>query len=114
MAKQVVTLITDDIDGSEGDRTVEFALDGVTYTIDLSDKNIGKLRKALDPYIGAGTRVSRSNGHPRGVGRGAGKPARVGRQQNQIIREWAVKNGYEISERGRIPAAVVEAFNSQR
>ncbi|HEY3000910.1 MAG TPA: histone-like nucleoid-structuring protein Lsr2, partial [Kribbellaceae bacterium] len=28
MAKQVVTLLTDDLDGSEADRTVEFGLDG--------------------------------------------------------------------------------------
>ncbi|MEU7905271.1 Lsr2 family protein [Actinoplanes sp. NPDC049118] len=114
MAKQVVTLITDDIDGSEADRTVEFAVDGVTYTIDLSDKNIGKLRKALDPYIAAGTRVTRTNSHPRGAGRTTAAPARVDRQQNQAIREWAAKNGYEISDRGRIPAAVMEAFHNQR
>ncbi len=45
MAKQIVTLLTDDIDGGEADRTIEFGLDGVNYTIDLSDKNAGKLRK---------------------------------------------------------------------
>ncbi len=48
MAKQVITVLTDDIDGGEADRTVEFGLDGVRYTIDLSEKNAGKLRKALD------------------------------------------------------------------
>ncbi len=55
MAKQVVTLLTDDLDGSEADRTVEFGLDGVHYTIDLSEKNAGKLRQVLEPYISAGT-----------------------------------------------------------
>ena len=43
MAKQVITLLTDDLDGGEADRTVEFGLDGVNYTIDLSEKNAGKL-----------------------------------------------------------------------
>ena len=61
MAKQVITLLTDDLDGGEADRTVEFGLDGVNYTIDLSEKNAGKLRKALDPYLGAATRVGRSS-----------------------------------------------------
>jgi hypothetical protein len=42
------------------DRTVEFGLDGVTYTIDLSDKNAGKLHKALEPYVAA----SFVTGHP--------------------------------------------------
>src|SRR4051794_14066549 len=54
MAKQIVTLLTDDLDGSEADRTVEFGLDGVNYTIDLSEKNAGKLRKALQVYVSAG------------------------------------------------------------
>ena len=60
MAKQVITLLTDDLDGGEADRTVEFGLDGVNYTIDLSEKNAGKLRKALDPFLNAATRVGRT------------------------------------------------------
>ena len=113
MARQVITLLSDDLDGSEADRTVEFGLDGVNYTIDLSEKNIGKLRKALEPYIAAGARVGRRemNGRGSGRGRGAVPAARSNRDQNQAIREWASKNGYEVSERGRIPTSVVEAFN---
>ncbi|MFV2086311.1 histone-like nucleoid-structuring protein Lsr2 [Micromonospora sp. LOL_021] len=112
MAKKVITLLTDDLDGSEADRTVEFSLDGVTYTIDLSEKNAGKLRKALDTYIAAGTRVSRSSAGGRG-GRGSysAAPARADREQNRAIREWAAKNGYPVSERGRIPANVIAAYH---
>ena len=113
MAKQVITLLTDDLDGSEADRTVEFGLDGTSYTIDLSDKNIGKLRKVLEPYIAAGTRVGRGGSDGRGGARNgrANISARGNRDQNQAIRDWAAKNGYELSGRGRIPASVVEAFN---
>lgn len=112
MAKKVITLLTDDLDGSEADRTVEFSLDGVGYTIDLSEKNAGKLRKALDAYIAAGTRVSRGTATGRG-GRGgfSAGPARSDREQNRAIREWAVKNGYTVSERGRIPASVIAAYH---
>ena len=114
MAKQIVTLLTDDLDGSEADRTIEFGLDGVNYTIDLSDHNAGKLRKALDPYISAGTRQGRGNGVVR---RGSGRAAVTGggstREQNLAIREWAKKNGHELSERGRIPAIVVDAYNAR-
>ena len=112
MAKQVVTLLTDDLDGSEADRTVEFGLDGVNYTIDLSEKNAGKLRKALEPYLSAGTRIGRGGVDRRSGARGRGSAAggRTSREQNQAIREWAGKNGYEVSERGRIPTSVVEAF----
>lgn len=114
MAKQIVTLLTDDIDGSKADRTVEFSIDGVSYTIDLSDKNAGKLRKALDPYLAAASRIGRSSTAriaPRGA---APAPSRANRDQNQAIREWANKNGYEVSERGRIPTSIVEAFHSKR
>jgi hypothetical protein len=115
MAKQVITLLTDDLDGGEADRTVEFGLDGVNYTIDLSEKNAGKLRKALDPYLNAATRVGRSGGEGRGARRTASVgTGRASRDQNQAIREWATKNGYEVSERGRIPSSIVEAYHSKR
>src|SRR3954467_13027153 len=112
MAKQVITVLTDDLDGGDADRTIEFGLDGVTYTIDLSEKNAGKLRKALDPYLAAAARVGRANG--RAASRAPAAPSRANRDQNQAIREWATKNGYEVSERGRIPSTIVEAFHAKR
>ena len=114
MAKQIVTLLTDDIDGSKADRTVEFSIDGVSYTIDLSDKNAGKLRKALDPYLAAASRIGRSSTQRIAGRTPAPAPSRANRDQNQAIREWANKNGYEVSERGRIPSSIVEAFHSKR
>jgi hypothetical protein len=114
MAKQVITLLTDDLDGGDADRTIEFGLDGVTYTIDLSEKNAGKLRKALDPYLTVASKVGRSSVNGRFASRAAAAPSRSNRDQNQAIREWATKNGYEVSERGRIPASIVEAFHAKR
>jgi len=115
MAKQVITVLTDDLDGSNADRTVEFGLDGVNYTIDLSGANAGKLRKVLDPFLDAATRIGRTGGSGRVASRSAAAaPPRTNRDQNQAIREWAAKNGYEVSERGRIPSAVVEAFHAKR
>jgi hypothetical protein len=94
---------------------VEFGLDGVNYTIDLSDKNAGKLRKALDPYLTAASRLGRSGSTVRiPARRTPAAPSRANRDQNQAIREWATRNGYEVSERGRIPGSIVEAFHSNR
>ena len=115
MARQVITTLIDDLDGKPADRTIEFSLDGTNYTIDLSDANAGKLRKALDPFISAGTRVGRG-----GAGRGPGRPAaasgtgRAGndRDQNKAIREWASANGHQVSERGRIPQSVTDAYRA--
>ncbi|WP_328461111.1 Lsr2 family protein [Actinoplanes sp. NBC_00393] len=115
MAKQIITLLTDDLDGGEADRTVEFGLDGVNYTIDLSEKNAGKLRKALEPFLSAATRLGRNGGAPAAARRAApAATSRSSRDQNQAIREWANKNGHNVSERGRIPSHVVEAYHSKR
>jgi hypothetical protein len=114
MAKQVITVLTDDLDGGDADRTIEFGLDGVNYTIDLSDKNAGKLRKALDPYLAVAARAGRTSGNGRSASRTVAAPARANRDQNQAIREWAAKNGYELSDRGRIPGSIVEAFHAKR
>jgi hypothetical protein len=115
MARQVITVMTDDLDGGDADRTVEFGLDGASYTIDLSEKNAGKLRKALDPYLIGGSRIGRAGTDGRGPGRrGRGTATvRTDRDQNRAIREWATKNGYDVSERGRIPASVIEAYNNR-
>src|SRR4051812_46679573 len=114
MAKQVITVLTDDLDGGFADRTIEFGFDGVNYTIDLSDKNAGKLRKALDPYLTAAAKVARISTNRRIASRTAAAPSRANRDQNQAIREWATKKGYEVSERGRIAATIVEAFHAKR
>jgi len=65
MAKTVIVKLTDDIDGGDADETIQFALDGRSYEVDLSAGNASKLRDALKPYIekgraGNGTR-SRSS-----------------------------------------------------
>ncbi|MEU6023810.1 Lsr2 family protein [Micromonospora sp. NPDC047134] len=114
MARKVITVLTDDLDGGKADRTLEFSLDGVAYTIDVSDENAGVLRKALDPFINAGRRLGRGTDLGRTVRRATG-PATPGmnREQNRAIREWAVSNGYKISERGRIPVEVVEAYKNR-
>jgi hypothetical protein len=114
VAKQIITLLTDDLDGGDADRTIQFELDGVNYTIDLSEKNAGKLRKALDPYLAVAAKVGRSGANGRLTSRATAAPSRSNRDQNQAIREWATKNGYEMSERGRIPASIVAAFHAKR
>jgi hypothetical protein len=112
MARQVITTLIDDLDGKKADRTVEFSLDGISYTIDLSEANAGKLRKALDPYINAGTRLGRGTA-ARIAGRRAVPSRTAGsRDENRLIREWALANGHQISERGRIPQSVTDAYRS--
>ena len=114
MAKQTTVRFVDDLDGSEASGTVEFSLDGRSYEIDLSDTNADKLRNALVPFIEA----ARTAGG-RGSGRGrrqrqsaADRPARSTREETAAIRQWAREHGHKISDRGRIPKSVIEAYQA--
>ena len=110
MAKQTTVILVDDLDGSEATEQVEFAVDGRSYEIDLSAQNSAKLREVLAPYISAARRRSgRRTTSP------AAAPARPAsdREHNQAIRKWAATQGMRISERGRIPTNVLEAYRRE-
>lgn len=106
MAQKVQILLTDDIDGTEAVETVTFSLDGKTYEIDLNEKNAGKLRKSLEPYVGAGRRQKSAPGVQRKRSASTG-----GDSDTAAIRAWAKENGYNVNDRGRVPADVREAYN---
>lgn len=121
MARQIITMITDDIDGGEASETLTFALDGMSYEIDLNSANAGKLRDFMSTYIEAGTRTGRVGSgaqlqrHRSTPVSGSSHPTfQQNRQLNQAIRAWANSNGYELSERGRIPQHIVDAYHQGR
>jgi hypothetical protein len=107
-------MLIDDIDGGEADETVMFALDGVNYQIDLSTKNATKMREGLARFLDAGTRLGRGRSVPNGSTAGRGRrPARVDRDQNRAIREWAQGKGFDVSDRGRIKQEIVDRYHAE-
>ncbi|CAG6396525.1 Nucleoid-associated protein Lsr2 [Actinacidiphila cocklensis] len=107
VAQKVQVLLVDDLDGGEADETVTFALDGVTYEIDLTTANADKLRGLLNPYTDSGRRTGGR------VGRGRTKAVRGGSASGPDtakIRAWAKEKGYEVNDRGRVPATIREAY----
>lgn len=116
MARRIVHQLVDDLDGTvlevgEGE-TVLFSLDGVAYEIDLTAENASALRDALAPWVGAARSVSsRAAGGAASSG-GPRKRRRTGQQDYSAVREWAKSNGYKVSERGRVPASVLEAYEA--
>ncbi|GAA1730476.1 Lsr2 family protein [Isoptericola hypogeus] len=107
--KQQIVLI-DDIDGSEADETVTFALDGVTYEIDLTSAHAAELRDAFATWIGHGRKTS---GRAASVGRTSGaRRTTTDRAQLAKIREWARDSGHKVSDRGRIPGSVLSAYEA--
>jgi hypothetical protein len=111
VAERIVHQLIDDIDGSEipdgGGERVEFSLRGVSYQIDLSTANVAKLDKALKPYVESAATVGGTRA--RRVKSSSGKASK---EQLSAIREWARKNGHEVSDRGRIKADIVDAFEA--
>ncbi|WP_030526167.1 histone-like nucleoid-structuring protein Lsr2 [Phycicoccus jejuensis] len=108
MAKKVQVLLVDDVDKeSPADETVTFALDGVSYEIDLTSDNASKLRDAMAVWIGHAERT----GGRRSASRGAAKNSGGSKRDVSAIREWARSNGYDVSERGRISSEVQEAYD---
>ncbi len=118
MARKIVHQLVDDLDGTVlevGDgETVLFSLDGTAYEIDLTHGNAEALRDALAPYIDAARRVSSRTAaaRPAASGGSGRKQKRSGQRDYGPVREWAAKNGYQLSERGRIPAQVLEAYDA--
>lgn len=125
MAQKTVVTLVDDLSGEESEdiSTVEFALDGVTYEIDLDEGNSAALRDALANYVAAarrtGGRRAAATGRRKSGGTGTGTPRATSpggydRETSKQIREWAKGEGFEVSDRGRVPNNVVEAWEAQR
>jgi hypothetical protein len=113
MAQKVQVLLVDDIDGGEAAETLTFSLDGVNYEIDLSDEHASALRDAFAPWVGHARRVSGRSGAPRkaAAARPAAKAAGSERDTGEV-RTWARENGYTVSDRGRISAEILQAYDA--
>src|SRR3954452_13785260 len=108
MAQKKTVQLVDDLDGTQSDiSTVTFGVDGVTYEIDLSETNAANLRKNLENFVVNARRVGGrlKRGTPSTDGNGS---TTTSHEQAQAIREWARRNGHEVSDRGRIPAHLIE------
>ncbi|GAA3160777.1 MULTISPECIES: histone-like nucleoid-structuring protein Lsr2 [Streptomyces] len=106
MAQKVQVLLVDDLDGGEADETVTFSLDGKSYEIDLTTANADKLRESLADFVKAGRRT----GGRSASGRGKARAASGGSQDTAKVRAWAKENGYNVNDRGRVPADIREAY----
>jgi hypothetical protein len=107
MAQQVITQLVDDLDGGEATQTITFSWGSAQYEIDLNDKNTEKMAKALAPFIEKARKTS---------SRGRSTTAKTSKSRTDLaeIREWAKKNGHEVSDRGRIAQEVIDAYDARR
>jgi len=112
MARKMVTMLEDDLDGGDATETVPFSLDGVGYEIDLNDTNAARLRDAFAPWVGAARKAGR--GTSRSALRSATRATRPRSVKGKVsgVRDWARAQGLQVSERGRISAEVQHAYDA--
>jgi hypothetical protein len=106
MAQRTIVHLVDDVSGENADETVAFALDGQPYEIDLSAENAARLRDSLAEFVASARK-------PGGTARSARRSASNGRRSGSPdVRAWAKEQGFAVSERGRIPSNVIDAYHA--
>ena len=105
MAQRRVVRVVDDVTGAEGARTHRLRWDGREVEIDLTDKNAADLDEVLQPYLDAGRPVQ-----PARPASASTSARRRGRDDLSAVREWARAHGHQVSDRGRVPKHVLDAY----
>lgn len=113
MARREIVVLQDDLDGSEKDvRVVKFGFEGVNYEIDLRPSNFDKLAQALAPYVAVARKDQATRRSSGPAARAKGLSAAEQRAFNQRVRDWAKGQKQKVSERGRVPAKLIEAYHA--
>ncbi|MCC3299758.1 histone-like nucleoid-structuring protein Lsr2 [Arthrobacter caoxuetaonis] len=105
MAQKIIVTLQDDLDGSQADETIRFALEDVRYEIDLNSEHAKEMRDSLAPFIEAARKVQAARG-PK-PGRPAGQ--RQGPSPSDV-REWAKSQGMKVNDYGRVPQALIDSY----
>ncbi|HET6918641.1 MAG TPA: histone-like nucleoid-structuring protein Lsr2 [Jiangellaceae bacterium] len=117
MAKTTRVVLTCDLHGDGIDAVTTLRLDNgsARYELDLCQTHLdeltgaGRRLRARRRASGAGSATQRLNKTA------AAKTRRRGRRglDTAAVREWARANGYTVSDRGRIPGPILEAFSAR-
>lgn len=106
MASHTTTVLTDDLTGETDARRRKFGINGVEYSIDLTDENYQKLLDLLAPYRAAGSLQPK--------GRRKNESPTLDARQKAQFRAWAEREGKPLKGRGRYPTQLVEEFLEQQ
>lgn len=111
MARREITQYFDDLDNSPLEDSevniINFSVDGNHYVLDLSEKNAAAFRAALEPWIAAAQVAPAPQKSP---ARASSATTAAQRERSRAIREWARENGIDVSDRGKIAASVLDAY----
>jgi hypothetical protein len=112
MAKSIIDVLVDDLDGSEAAETVRIGWNGDWRELDLSKRNLTSLSKALDKYWNVSRPVPASGrSRRRRSNTTSSSRSTKERRDPRLIRAWARDNGISVPARGRIPGDVERHYN---
>lgn len=102
----IIEMRSDDIDGTTGEtvKNVRFLSNGSEYEIDLKPENREELETAIQNLLDAGARK---------VGNSKSSTGSKSGHDLTKIRNWGIERGMKVSERGRISAEVLEAYENR-
>ena len=103
VAQKVQVLLVDDVDGSEASESVAFGFDGTNYEMEKSERpTLRSSAMSLGPWI----KVARKTG-------GIRRPSKSNSNVDlKAVRAWAASNKIEMSNRGRVPASIIELYKA--
>jgi hypothetical protein len=115
MAQKVQILLTCDLDEEDvaAVETVSFSYDGNSYAFELCEEHLQEFSSTMQGYIAAARRADGAGRRPR-VSAGLRGAGRSSKEDLAPVREWARANGYRVSDRGRIPGEVRDAYAAAR
>lgn len=105
MAKEVITRLVDDLDGSDATQTIRYGFRGRSYEIDLSEKNAAAFEKVLAPYIEKSQRTD--------APRKDGAARTLQKERNSRLRVWAESKGIAVASRGKIATSLIEQYEKE-
>ena len=120
MGQKVILTCDLHTDNTEAVDTVRFAVGGITYELELCEKHLKEFNDKLTPFTNAARSAAgggRRRAAPARARSGSARPTTRRRRRPaatdlSAVREWARDNGYAISTRGRIPGAILEAYEA--
>lgn len=101
-----------DGDEEEATETVAIKLNGYGSKLDVCDDHKKEIEEALLGIMEHGAETGEKPGAKKKATTPKAKAQpQIDTEQAKHIREWARKNGYTVSNNGRIPADILDAYN---
>ena len=106
----VTSITTCDLHNSDAPKATShtFSVDNRRYEIDLCPQHLAQLSEAIQTFTAA---ARRSGARTSNVMRRRGVAATPANRVSEI-REWARRNGMNVSAKGRIPVSIMQAYEN--